>query len=357
MAPIAVQNSPRVPSLDGLRGFSILLVVIGHLGGTRGTHPSLEGLHQLGNWGVKFFFVISGYIITRLLLTEFERSKRIALNAFWIRRAARILPAYFAYVAFMAAAASVGLIALEPNDLSASLSFTMNYQEIRSWYLNHCWSLSVEEQFYLVWPFAVMLLGRTRLIAICLAIVCAAPVIRLGMWSLLGSTPTAMTRYLPAIADTLAAGALLAAIEKRTPGRMLAMMTAPRATWIWLVIAFAVPATLFHIEPGFYYVAGQSAAVIAITFCIAGSIRSPQKGFGRAVNHPVLIWHGLISYSLYLWQEPFLNTFDVGVATTFPLNLALAYGSAILSYTLVEKRARLALGRLAQKASPARVAV
>ncbi len=352
----SIDHSPsRVPSLDGLRGFSILLVVVGHIGGTRGTHPSLDVLHQLGNWGVKFFFVISGYIITRLLLAEFERDNRIALGAFWMRRVARIVPAYIVYAASMAAASWIGVVALEKNDLAAALSFTMNYQEVRSWYLNHCWSLSVEEQFYLVWPFAVLLLARSRLIAACLAILCAAPLIRLGMWSLLGSSPTAMTRYLPAIADTLAAGSLLAALETRAPGRALATLIAPEATWIWLACAFAVPAGLFHFSPGLYYVAGQSAAVIAIAFCIAGCIRSPQCGFGRLINRPVFIWHGLISYSLYLWQEPFLNTFDVGFATTFPLNVALAYGAAILSYTCVEKPARRALGKLAQGVACPRV--
>ncbi len=344
------QPSTRVPSLDGLRGFSILLVVIGHIGGTRGTPASLEAMHQLGNWGVKFFFVISGYIITRLLLIELERDNKIALSAFWTRRVARIVPAYFVYVAAIAAASALGVIALERHDITAALTFTMNYKEVRSWYLNHCWSLSVEEQYYLIWPFAVLLLARGRLIVLCLVLICAAPFIRLGMWSVLGSTPTAMTRYLPAIADVLAAGALIAAIESRRENRIVSAVTGPRATWIWLAVAFAVPAGLYLIDPGLFYVVGQSIVVIAVAFCIAGCIRTPGMGFGRIINSRFFIWNGLISYSLYLWQEPFLNTFDAGFATAFPLNVVLAYGFAILSFFLIEKRARRALTRLARRA-------
>jgi len=356
MVSLSPQKAARVPGLDGLRGFSILLVVIGHTGGTRGTTASLEALHQLGNWGVKSFFVISGYIITRLLLLEVEREGRIALSAFWIRRAARIVPAYVFYVAAMLAASHAGLIALEKSDVPAALTFTMNYQETRSWYLNHCWSLSVEEQFYLLWPLAVMLLGRSRLATVCLAIICAAPFVRWGMWSL-GATPTAMTRYLPAIADTLAAGALLAAIETRCMGRVLSDLTSPGPVWVWFAIAFAVPALLFRRDPGLFYVAGQSVMVVPIGFFIAGCIRHPHAGAGRVMGHPLLIWNGLISYSLYLWQEPFLNTFDVGWATSFPLNLALAYGAAFVSYRLIERPARQALGRLAQRSLLARAAI
>jgi peptidoglycan/LPS O-acetylase OafA/YrhL len=337
-------NDARVPSLDGLRGFSILLVIVGHVAGTRGFLGGLAGLHQLGNWGVKIFFIISGLVITRLLLLEKEREGHIDLRRFWRRRIARIVPAYVVYVATMWAASSGGLILLEKGDIISALSFTMNYKEARSWYLNHCWSLSVEEQFYILWPLAVLFVSRRSLAFLCLAIILAAPILRLGMWYEWEATPSAMTRYLPAVADALAAGALLAALGNKSISWVSAV-TSPAMTWMWLVLTFLLPAVLFKVHPGWFYVLGQSIAVMAGSLFIAGCVLKPECGLGCVVNNPILVWHGTISYSLYLWQEPFLNSFDPGLLTSFPQNIALAYGSALISFHIVEKPLRGLLQR------------
>ena len=113
-------SQTRIPSLDGLRGFSILLVLLGHMAGTVHS-PVGDGFHQLGNWGVKFFFVISGYLITTLLLEEKQKTQTISLTDFWVRRFARIIPAYFFYVFSMALLERLHYIQLEPGDLFHSL--------------------------------------------------------------------------------------------------------------------------------------------------------------------------------------------------------------------------------------------
>ena len=125
----------------------------------------LTGLRDFGYLGVKVFFVISGYLITRLLIAEHARTGRISLRGFYVRRVWRIFPAFYAFVGAMLAAWAIGWIALAPGDVVAALTYTMNYHYERSWGLGHIWSLSIEEQFYLVWPFLFLALGRTRVVA------------------------------------------------------------------------------------------------------------------------------------------------------------------------------------------------
>lgn len=343
----------RVRSLDGLRGLSILLVVLGHVAGTAGTPAWSGAFHQLGGWGVKFFFVISGFIITRLLVLEHEKHGRIALNGFWLRRAARILPAYLAYVLAIWLASSLGAISLAPADVLHALTFTMNYYDARSWYLNHTWSLSVEEQFYLVWPLAVITLGRLGTLRFALFVILAAPIARAVMWHVLDASPTAMTRALPATADALAAGAVLAlASASGAFARFSARCCGRWGTLFWFAAAFAAPAAIFKLSPGAYYVAGQSVMVVAIALAIRGCVDHPQGLAGRMLNTRFLVWHGSISYSLYLWQEPFLNSFDTRWFAAFPLNLALAYAAALVSLRLIERPCRLAILKWGEAAAP-----
>jgi peptidoglycan/LPS O-acetylase OafA/YrhL len=115
-----------------------------------------------GELGVHVFFVISGFLITGLLMEELALSGRISLSRFYLRRTLRIFPAYYAYLAIAFLAAVAGWVQLAPHDLMHGLSYTSNYYPSRSWFLGHTWSLSVEEQFYLLWPALVVLTGPRR---------------------------------------------------------------------------------------------------------------------------------------------------------------------------------------------------
>ena len=155
----------RIPSLDGLRAISILFVLFSHAVGTH--HFLAEGqvgpLLGLGELGVRVFFVISGYLITTLLLEETARYGRIDLGRFYLRRTMRIFPAFYAFVLALIVLEAVGLIALNPGDKLHALTYTSNYDPDRSWYVGHTWSLAVEEHFYLLFPLlALVLLRRTQ---------------------------------------------------------------------------------------------------------------------------------------------------------------------------------------------------
>src|SRR6185503_16392845 len=152
----------RVPSLDGLRAISIALVVFCHMAGTRG-FPISEAAGNIlpfAALGVRVFFVISGFLITKLLLAEWSRTGGIDLSRFYLRRTLRIMPPYYVLLVAVAMAASVDLIRLAPGDLAHAATYTSNYAPDRSWWIGHTWSLSVEEQFYLLWPAVLLLAGR-----------------------------------------------------------------------------------------------------------------------------------------------------------------------------------------------------
>ena len=138
--------SVRVPCLDGLRGISVCLVLLAHLSGTREltSGARLPDLYGLGNLGVRVFFVISGFLITLLLLHERAKTGRISLLRFFLRRALRILPAAFLYIGVILVLGAMGSIVLAPGDRLHALTYTVNYHHLRSWYVSHLWSLSVE---------------------------------------------------------------------------------------------------------------------------------------------------------------------------------------------------------------------
>ena len=165
----------RLHSLDGLRAISILLVLVGHVAGTVNSPGFLLPLHNLGNFGVKIFFVISGFLITLLLLAEISRYGRIDMRGFYLRRCFRIFPAFYFFIGFVVLANAGGFLDLHANDVLHAATFTMNYHHDRAWALNHSWSLAVEEQFYLLWPLLLLLLGSRRAIVCAVLFVFAAP--------------------------------------------------------------------------------------------------------------------------------------------------------------------------------------
>ena len=325
----------KIPSLDGLRAVSILAVLAGHVVVTYNFPYSFGQFHHLGNIGVRCFFIISGFLITTLLFREFDRHGQISIARFYARRSLRILPAFLVFIFAIYLAQQFGWIKLNDGDLLHALTFTMNYHHDRTWYLNHLWSLSVEEQFYLLWPGLIMLFGPKKSGSFAILAVLFAPVCRWYMWHH-GTGASAMTREFQAVADALATGCLLAIyynVLTRMPFymRLLASSYFPVLPLAGLLISVAFGTSA-------YYVWGQSLANISIALAIDWTIRRPTTNIGRLLNSKPFVWIGMLSYSLYLWQEPFLNP-DINVwVTAYPQNLALTLITATISYWLVERR-------------------
>ena len=312
----------RIPSLDGLRTLSIALVLLGHLYGTV-HYPQNAVSHFLSlyaHFGVEVFFVISGFLITTLLLKEQQKNKRIDLISFYRRRTLRIFPAAFFFVTLMA------IIAYPLGYLAYAYTYTMCYAgQGRPWLLGHLWSLSVEEQFYLLWPFAFAFAFRFRQ-AIAISVLLLAPIARLLFWHY-GMRD--IDEYFPAVADSIAAGCLLACYYGVCQ-RKLAWLI--RTSWFLPIIGVALASQFLLFRVRLEIVLGGVPSLL-IAMCIFAAIERRDW----LLNNAVAYYGGLLSYSLYLWQQPFLNRHATAWWASFPINLVFVGACAVLSHLAVEK--------------------
>ncbi|HEV2397056.1 MAG TPA: acyltransferase [Candidatus Sulfotelmatobacter sp.] len=319
----------RIPSLDGLRAISIAAVVVGHILRGRG-YTSVFGSY--GNTGVRIFFVISGFLITRLMLNEHTRTSAISLKDFYVRRAYRILPAA---LVFVAAAVIIDWQEMTWLHVGAAVFYLADYDYAVPWVFRHLWSLSVEEQFYLLWP-AVLKRWYNKRVQILVAVSIFAPLLHLVLYAF--KVPGGGYGLFPVLTDNLAIGCLLAVLEPRIPripGYTALLMTFA-IVFIPLYVAPTVPRTLFSVlilHPIF---------LISIAGVIAHVVQTPY----RFLNRWPTDWIGRISYSLYLWQEPFCPNPRYRPLTA----LVLALSAACISYYVVERPAL----RLREKRSKAR---
>lgn len=208
-------TSRRLPSLDGLRAISIVLVLVGHLAGSRHflAMATVAKAGDLGNLGVRVFFVISGFLITGLLAAEREKTGGVDLRAFYIRRALRIFPAFFVFLFAAVWLSRIGFATVNRGDVLHAITYTANYRGSTSTFsLRHLWSLAVEEQFYLIWPltFAGLSLaaGRRALAAALLL----APVLRVGVTSMYPGYVEFVPTAFESVCDALATGCLTALV-------------------------------------------------------------------------------------------------------------------------------------------------
>ena len=172
-----MSSSSRIPSLDGLRALSISFVLVGHLALNTGFPIQRSWwTDAYAHYGVRIFFVISGFLITTLLLGERQKTGKIDLKEFYIRRAYRIFPAAYFYLLVVT---FLFYSSLSLNYLVAAYTYMTSYAIHSPWILRHLWSLSVEEQFYMLWP-ALVALGVLIAPRIAFGALIFAPMLRIG---------------------------------------------------------------------------------------------------------------------------------------------------------------------------------
>jgi peptidoglycan/LPS O-acetylase OafA/YrhL len=316
----------RIPSLDGLRAVAITLVLVSHVAGTQGAPPLPRGLGELG---VRVFFVISGLLITTLLIEEHRSFGRISLGRFFLRRTFRIFPAFFAFLAGLWVAQHMGWLAFSARDWLHAITYTVNYHAGRPWEMGHLWSLSVEEQFYLLWPALLVAFGMKRGAFYAAALIVLAPILRLAYLKL-GLSDYSMFET---AADSIAMGCLLAFCRDRLweDARWRAMVSLPA------IVALFALAHVLGLSTRAGLLAGETVQSFAIALLIERSIRFPARDLGKLLNAAPVMYVGALSYSLYLWQQPFLNRSGAYEANGFPLNLGLAVACALVCHYAVEK--------------------
>lgn len=327
--------SKRIPSLDGLRAVSIMMVLLGHLVGTAGL-PTRWLPFAWGTLGVTVFFVISGYLITSLLMKEHERSGSISLRMFYFRRSLRIFPAMYVFVAVLVALKSQHLVELREGDVLAASAYVMNFRATRAWWLGHTWSLAVEEQFYLLWPATVACLGVAGGLRVTIGAIIAAPLLRLALFYGWPAQRPLVDQAFPFVFDALATGCALAILRRRLweDHRYRSLLESRLFVIVPLIVALTYSSTP---SAGLSLLLGQTVIHVGVALCIDWAIRFPESRAGRFLNTRPMVWMGVVSYSLYLWQQLFLCRSHPAWFTTFPLNIILAFAAAAASYYLVEQ--------------------
>lgn len=327
----------RIPSLDGIRAIAVSLVILAHVNGTR-FFPipyEYERFINVGNLGVRVFFVLSGFLITTLLIREHQRTGRISLSGFYMRRLIRIFPALYVFVAVMGVATFTGLVDIPLIDFAWASTYTINYFTDRSWEFGHLWSLAVEEQFYLTWPLLVILFTPKRVWWIAFLAIGLAPLSRVATWVFMPEHREWIESAFHTVFDALATGCLLALLRVKLDQSKayLRLMSSP----IIILLPFVIYACNFYRQyPSFMYTVGETIMNICIALLIDWAIRNPDGRVGRMLNARFAAFIGVMSYSLYLWQQPFLNRESDAWATAFPINIVLATVFAFASYRLIE---------------------
>ena len=313
--PMPVVGSARVRSLDGLRAIAVTAVIGFHLG---------VGWLPGGLLGVDMFFVLSGFLITSLLVTERDRIGRISLKGFYSRRARRLLPAM---LLVLIVTLVVWRLTADPSrfpglrgDATATLGYVANWHFAFSGQgyfdqlappspLLHLWSLAVEEQFYLVWPLVVIItlrFGSRRLLLAVAMAGAAASTALISVLSVRGvdanrlyyGTDTRATAVLVGAALALAAPTLVRAAAR--PRARLAIL----ATGLVAATSLALIMTHTGGQDAWLYRGGFLAVALGVGAVIGASVAAPTSPFARLLACPPLPYLGRISYGLYLWHWP-----------------------------------------------------
>lgn len=307
----------RIPSLDGLRAISITAVVLGHLG--KSGHGPRIFWEVYAESGVRLFFVISGFLITKILIEEHRQTSTLNLRAFYFRRALRIFPAA---LVFLALATIFYWHQVRWYHLVAASLYLANFDSSRPWIFGHLWSLGVEEQFYLLWP-SVLKRWYCERKTILLAVLVLAPICQMIFYFFKG--PGGNLGAYPWAATNLATGCLLAIVAPQLPKIRvpIALVMVLGVALIPLFAANTVSRTLvllFVLQP-------------ALCLSMAGVLLHVVQTPYRFLSSPPIVWVGKISYSLYLWQQPFCS--DPHLRHTYFVFFAIV--AAAVSYYCVER--------------------
>jgi len=359
-----VVTTTRLPGLDGLRALAIVLVLAYHL---------FPGLAPGGFLGVDVFLVVSGYLITSLLVEEHRRTGRIALRRFWERRARRLLPALLLVITVTVSVATLlggDVLVGIAWQLVGALTFSYNWFAIGAGadYLTqtspelfrHLWSLAVEEQFYLFWPLALLAVLAIPLARIRVALVAAIAVLSAAGMVLVAGDPalgtaSASAAYFSTLTHGfgLAAGAALALAPtpRLAPGRASAVggvrgLALTDTVGVAAGLGLVALALLLAIDQVATYRGGLLLAVALTLLVIVAADRAGSR-LPALLDAPLARWVGERSYGLYLWHWPVLvllvagfPDLDRGAWQQTWLLGALALGASVavaaLSYSLVE---------------------
>ncbi|MEX1072798.1 MAG: acyltransferase [Chloroflexota bacterium] len=309
-------GAPRLAyraELDGLRGVAVLLVFL--------QHAQLAGFRHAGWVGVTMFFTLSGYLITSLLLVEDGHTGRIHLGRFYFRRALRLLPALVVVLL------AVGILAVVVGrdfwaQELATLLYVSNWANVAGlemWYLGHTWSLAIEEQFYILWPLALVFVRSTRWrVAMCVIGVIVSVALRAVLFGPDAAAESRWSHGLDTRGDALLVGCLLALVRWSAPG------------WVGWIGILGLAGTLAFLQPT------AELAYAGLVIAAASTALIMAAGTGATLGPLVAL--GGISYGVYLWHFPIIEGTRWLAATVPGPVLVLGWFLATLAAAFASRR-------------------
>jgi peptidoglycan/LPS O-acetylase OafA/YrhL len=324
-----------IPSLNGLRAISILIVIFSHL--IIYSHiveeQSFWGSMINGAFGVNIFFIISGFLITNLLLKEEEQNGKISMKRFYIRRILRIFPVYYSYLIVCGIMQLSGVIHLNNLAWLTSLTYTRLFYT-HGMETAHFWSLSMEEGFYLIWPFvfSISIAFRKKFALTFIILIPLLRILRESHGFSFGNLS----------GDSIMWGCVFAIYQKEI---MSTLNKFAKKSALYLLLPFAWLFLLIFIKD---YLNNSSPLIysgfisptstisdICIGLIIFISIQFSNNYWFKLLNLRVMNKLGILSYSIYVWQQLFFSS-HIGFLSQFPINIIFILVAATISYYFIE---------------------
>jgi peptidoglycan/LPS O-acetylase OafA/YrhL len=335
-------NKGRIPSLDGFRTVSVFLVIFSHLALSQSLPDTLNkilGETGFGLLGARMFFVISGFIITYLLLKEKSSTGSVNLKAFYIRRSLRIFPVFYFYLL------AIALLNYFLNLKIPSLAFLSGGLFIHNfefwgtpWLIEHTWTLAIEEQFYLIWPSIFISINKLKNLSLWFIILLIGSLMRVFHYKFTGMSNYFLSPFLMH-ADFLFSGCFIAFYMFYYYDTVVKFISNARIYYVYVAIGLILICSMFEFHPDYDKIfIPISGAVVNTCICfllLYFLIKKDTAGY-KFLNLPVVVFIGQLSYSLYIWQQLFLSGYNFWW-TKFPQNIILTFLTAYISHRIIEK--------------------
>ncbi|MCO5259106.1 MAG: acyltransferase [Crocinitomicaceae bacterium] len=331
-----------IKGFNAVRAFSVLLVVLTHLD-LSDWIPNTDFVMSRvwpmmsGEFGVLTFFVLSGYLITSILLHEKEKNGRISLKNFYIRRALRLFPPLILFFVLMGIVYTAGYMSDAVYSVLYGVFYLYNYVPRTIYFseMGHLWSLGVEEQFYILWPLILLYVKKLEMVKrigyVLIAISCVFAFV-VAYYALFQNYYP--TRWFIPASTSIIVGCLMAILNFTQPDKARKWALSP---YTFLLILLTYSFTLYvppiFVSLGFFF---RSIAVGLVLLII---VHSQDKKWVNVLEFKPLAYIGIISYGIYIYQGFFLRTGGGSEIwfQKFPLNIILAVALAIVSYEFIEK--------------------
>ena len=336
MTPVSPRKpapSSRVAALDGLRICAISLVVVSHVQDSKGFPKVIADHWYFEGLGVLTFLLLSGFVVTRLLLRTEQKQGRITLSSFYLRRWWRLLPPVVVFLAACLVMQALHWTKFSTTELLASLTFTRNLVE-GNFYTGHLWSLGVQEQFYLIWPALLILTPARYRLGLAIALVIAQPV-----WAALSprwlGPPTPGIGRLDLRAFPLLCGVALALAHEQKGLRDWLRHPLLGHAGIFLLGLGMIVLLRSGIPPGPPRL-WRLAEYVCLALILNQLVVGPDSVTARFLALPFMVWLGQQAFQIYIWQQIFVTNGELPFQF-LPLNLLLLAAMATVTFFLVEK--------------------